>query len=584
MPVEPISLSIAIATLFTTCIECFEYFKAAKGFHQQYEVLLVKLEYQQERLLIWGDLAGICNDKHPGVGPITESDHKRQLLTKRRLDSIKRLLEDTEALKTKYGLQPYTPASDAVPHSGISNNALKRFRLRLIHRLQGPSVLDKTRWAIHDESRFQKLVVDIRELIDGLTRAVPVSSELQEQKVQDDIASMVDDIQSLHLFQEACKDDYPKWWTAASAAIDASEIGTLDNRLADDRLEQYGSSDHGGVGGRADAPVLYFGLGEQKVSLRINTQIFFVLTESCRAQRSGTPCEQTDLGTTCFLSKHQFIAPGSYQTRSAPGYRITKFIDPVAFIRIDLEKYIEDVNAMKAYAMVNGELPPSIDECYRVKVYIYCPPCACQIATALEICDYRDKKDFVDFCIRIDYRQKTSCSASVSRIEGLVSIVNHLKESEKGLSVNDYMGNRLKPFDREWLEREIYHYTEGDFSATTSPADQLARIAELHRKEKSCAAIVFLGEADYCVPLMGAPSFRPFEPGRLPRETQLFRYWQKPGPPWSWERYYMGTYTSQAPLPTKRPAPVNSVTTSSLESTQRGSKRPRSSASDQEDS
>ena len=247
VPVEPISLSIAVATLFTTCIECFEYFKAAKGFHQHFEFLLVKLEYQHERLLIWGDLAGICNDKQPAVGPISESDHKRQILTKRCLDSIKRFLEDTETLKTKYGLRPNTPAGDTVPHSGISNSALKRFRLRLSRQPQVPSFLQKTRWAIHDEGSFQKLVMDIRDLIDGLTSAVPVSSELQDQKVQDDIASMVDDIQSLHIFQEACKDDYPKWWTAASAAIDASEVATLDNRLANDRLEQDETSNSGGV-------------------------------------------------------------------------------------------------------------------------------------------------------------------------------------------------------------------------------------------------------------------------------------------------------------------------------------------------
>lgn len=249
-PVEPISLSIGIAALFTVCIECFEYFKAARGFERHFEVLLVKLEYQQERLLIWGDLAGICSGEQHSVGPISENEHKRQDLTKRCLDSIRHLLKDTETLKSKYGLRAYTPINDTAPQSGISSNALKRFRLRLGRQPQGPSILNKTRWAVHDETKFQKLVEDIRDLIDGLTTTVPVSSELQEQKLQEDIASMVDDIQSLHVFQEACKDDYPKWWTAASAAIDASEVATLDNRLADERLEHYGPStqDRPGVG------------------------------------------------------------------------------------------------------------------------------------------------------------------------------------------------------------------------------------------------------------------------------------------------------------------------------------------------
>ena len=257
--VEPISLSLAIATLFTTCIECFEYFKTAKEFEQRYQILLVKLEYQQERLLVWGELAGV-NEKQPRVGPITESEHKRQSLTERCLESIHHLLKDTENLKGVYGLQAYLPATDDVPHSSISSNALKRFRLRWGRPLQTPSVLDKTRWAIHDSMKFQRLVEDIRDLIDGLTAKVPVSSELQELKVQDDIAAMIDDTQSLHLFQEACKDDYPQWWAAASAAIEASDVITLDNRLADERLELYGTSNHGGTGTRADDHLpTYFG-------------------------------------------------------------------------------------------------------------------------------------------------------------------------------------------------------------------------------------------------------------------------------------------------------------------------------------
>ncbi len=264
---EPISLGIGIAALFTTCIECFERFKTAKGFEQNFEVLSVKLEYQQERLLVWGDLLGIGTRGCSDLDPILENDFNIQDLTKRCLASIRNLLKDTEKLKSKYGLRVYTPENDFVPQSGISLNALKRFRLRQGRQPQGPGLLDKTRWAIHDETKFQKLVDDIRDLIDGLNETVPVSRELEEQKVQDDIASMVDDIQSLHLFQEACKEDYPRWWTAASAAIDASDVATLDNRLADERLEQFGPSTLSGAGGGVEVPVISTTFGDRKGEL-----------------------------------------------------------------------------------------------------------------------------------------------------------------------------------------------------------------------------------------------------------------------------------------------------------------------------
>ena len=266
VPVEPISLSIGVATLLTTCIECFEYFKAARGFEQHLEVLLVKLEHQQWRLLVWSDLAVVYNREQHNLGPISDREHKRQDLTKRCLERIRHLLKDTETLKSNYGLQAYNSTDDTAPQSSISSNALKRFRLRLrlARRSQGPSVLDKTRWAIHDETKFQKLVKDIRELIDGLMITVPVPPELQEQKVQDDIASMVDDIRSLHLFEEACKDDYPECSTAASAAIDASDVATLDNRLVDERLEYFGPATQGGSGVGVDVPNLPPHFGDQK--------------------------------------------------------------------------------------------------------------------------------------------------------------------------------------------------------------------------------------------------------------------------------------------------------------------------------
>ena len=313
---------------------------------------------------------------------------------------------------------------------------------------------------------------------------------------------------------------------------------------------------------------------------------FFMLTESCRAQGSEAPCVQSRLGTMSFQNIYSIIAPGTVRTHSAPGYRITKHIDPQNFTYVDLEKYVENLDALKVDAITEGKPAPEVDDRHRVRVYIYCPPCACQVATAFDICKYSDKKDFVEFYIRIDHRQRTSCSASVSRIEGLISVIDHLKKKEKNYhqSHRDFEMDRLKAIDREWLERQVYHYTEEDRLATLSPANQLARIAELHKDEQPCAAIILLGEADYCIPLMGALPFRPFEPGGLPRETQLFRSWQKPDPllkRFCWERDYMGTYSSKAPLPPRRPVPADSDTTQRLESAQRILKRPRSSTSEE---
>ena len=127
--------------------------------------------------------------------------------------------------------------------------------------------------------------------------------------------------------------------------------------------------------------------------------------------------------------------------------------------------------------------------------------------------------------------------------------------------------------------------------ATLSPTNQLAHIAELHKGEELCAAIVLLGKADYLVPLMGVPPFRQFEPGRVPRETQLFRYWQdlekkSSSKSWSlfWRRDPMGTFSTAPPSPPRQPPLAKPDGTKAKESAERGTKRSRSSASDEEGS
>lgn len=232
---DAISVTLGVVALFKTCIDSFEYFKAASELNRNFEVLLVKLDCEQERLLVWGDVIGIGK---AGINNFEENALPSDL-TKRCLANIKNLLEDTVALKSRYGVRPVSSHDQQFERSSVSSNALKRFRLRFGRSSREHSVLNRTRWAIHDATKFQSLVSDLRDLIDGLTRQVPVPQDRVDQKVQDDIASMVDDISGLQLVQEACEEYYPQWQKAASVAIDASEVGTVDGGLAHERVGQY---------------------------------------------------------------------------------------------------------------------------------------------------------------------------------------------------------------------------------------------------------------------------------------------------------------------------------------------------------
>ena len=204
---------------------------------------------------------------------------------------------------------------------------------------------------------------------------------------------------------------------------------------------------------------------------------------------------------------------------------------------------------------MSQELTLPADDQFSVKVYVYCPPCACQVATAFDICFYLNKSRYLDACLRVNEHQPTCSSSSSSRIEGLASLVDHAKVEESTANGDSgYINQKLSAFDRQWHEQIIDDYEEEVQITPLSPSDQLARIVRSHERENLCAAIIVLGEADYSVPLISSPPFPPFKPGRSPEETRLYRFYQTHSfaLSWHWRRQYMGTYTRKAQVK-KRP-------------------------------
>ena len=67
----------------------------------------------------------------------------------------------------------------------------------------------------------------------------------------------------------------------------------------------------------------------------------FCADGTCRALDSGTPCDQSCLGTMSFQQQHGLIAQGRFRTCSAPGYRITNRIHPSLFSDVVLKKHNE---------------------------------------------------------------------------------------------------------------------------------------------------------------------------------------------------------------------------------------------------
>ena len=280
------------------------------------------------------------------------------------------------------------------------------------------------------------------------------------------------------------------------------------------------------------------------------------------------------LGVLLFSRNHSYIAPRSTETQTAPGYRIGEHIKPQDFTDIDWDQYLHNYESIRARAYELGEELPTDVRRHKVKVYVYCSPCACQIATALDICEYTESSLFVTFHVRIDYRQASSCCAPLSGIDGICSVIDYLKNLESsGTYLLDL--NRIRLIDRKWMEQEEYGAEELQEELESTPESQIARIVNYHHQEEKVAGVVILGEFDYCVPLLGAEPFPSVETGSRIRENMIFMLTQKISDKYSWQRSYLGTYSSKPPILQNPSLPASVDKRQSEDTSEERNKRPK---------
>jgi hypothetical protein len=235
-PISGIGLVLALAPLFSICLEYFECFKTAQSLSVDFEVLLLKLDFEHERFIAWGEANGISKTADEGRNPELDFPPKANLI-KRSLESIQSLFEDSKKLQTEYGLRALDgPCLKERKLKFPSSSGLNRFRRSYTKPSKGasspnqPSILSKTRWAIYDKAKFVDLISDIRDLVNGLYNVLPVSNKKRDKIVFKDIRSLLPDIARLKLVETASEEAYPTWSEAASLMIIASEAGTIDGR------------------------------------------------------------------------------------------------------------------------------------------------------------------------------------------------------------------------------------------------------------------------------------------------------------------------------------------------------------------
>ena len=573
--------ALAIASLFSTCIQCFDYFKATQFLEHDSDVLLVNLDIERTRLLIWGDDFGILKPRDTdGTHPL-DNDCRTPAIEKC-LRSIQCLLTNAYELQVNYGVEAMTQVEALFEKSRclVSANSMSTFRSFYYrfwarsNEVQGrPRFNSCTTWVVRDKTKFEALICCLRCLVNDLNVIRPVRSNVQMNVIEDDIAS-IKDLSSLRLVQIACEKTYPEWSAKASAVIEASENGTVCHRNVEEWLQDRSPIGETGDMTLRDRHDPYIGAMPCKTHRcrSIINKLFFVLTGNCLNVPSVTPCDVYKLGKTCIQGGALgFTTPSTHRWNLGEriadrvGLRTFTSRDSGTLCPGDYEEERED----------HG-IPQPI-----VTIYIYCAPCVCQIQTAFDICRGSGISPLLSFSIRVDDRIPAGCCSVATGIYGLVSINDKLREIDhsqpyqlKSSSFDMYQ------IDRPWIERRIYEADKEIYRTAYSnnPARNVNRIiCEISEDNAySQATAVILAEVEPCTLMVESiPSAQ--EARRRPKETDILELRPPRNPAdWCehWQRLYVGSYSPGKPTAGTPPITSPSGSESSDRATQYTSTSP----------
>ena len=182
---------VALAGLFSSCIECFEYIQLGRNFGTDFQRKLLRLDLAKLKLLHWGtsvrvsENSRLSDTRYPVVN-ISAEDAER---VKTFLGGILTAFSDAEEISRKF-------AGETLLHIGNENEetSLRTLhdRMRnLAHKHQkNISLKRKTAWAVHDSDKFDELIHFVGEMIDGLILIFPSAQPAQIEICRRDIAEL----------------------------------------------------------------------------------------------------------------------------------------------------------------------------------------------------------------------------------------------------------------------------------------------------------------------------------------------------------------------------------------------------------
>lgn len=226
---EAVGLGVGLLTLFSTCVECWAYIDSVRAHGIEYILLTTKLEIEKVRFLRWGESMGLYD--LPEDGSLLQGDlasPRNQRPVEDVLSCIQNIFTDSQKLVDRYGIIQTAEVSnleaskDSLDLHGMTEKQMTKFKSsyqkfssRINAVRQNTPLMQKTRWAIRDRTKFSRLADDLKYFIDALYEICPTSASQQASMIAEAIRSLQGP-KAIKIVQEASADFHQDWSDAAT--------------------------------------------------------------------------------------------------------------------------------------------------------------------------------------------------------------------------------------------------------------------------------------------------------------------------------------------------------------------------------
>jgi hypothetical protein len=228
----------ALAGVFTSCIDCFEYIQFSRHFGADYQRSVLKLDIVANRLGRWGETIGLYDTAFT-----IDLSAKQMIIAGETLGEILTLFQELEqkirkfAAKTKQeDLLVFNPDLDLDSlheplHKQLRGLAISRQKLsKTRHKSVG--LVQKAMWALYEKNRLEVLIDDVRILVDALIDILPETAVASQRRIATWEASSIKDSAAVQLLVDLANKDDPLLHEVAEEILEKRNGQVFKNNVA----------------------------------------------------------------------------------------------------------------------------------------------------------------------------------------------------------------------------------------------------------------------------------------------------------------------------------------------------------------